>query len=215
MMNKVDAICGMDRAMMYEFSRQSVERLRSGLRFRLIMPLFFDLMNANVDKEVEKDMLIIKSAARAFSDGVDGESMNITELFKETTEVDRRFMEKLLRLPPLSICYGCIEDIRKKRIQLLVSTVYEILSRWLDSIPFREAVGRAYSQRDFEGLLKKMLHLYSLETRELSNSFKVPLAKELFTNAVFDTMEGVADRVAASFGRKIFEGGEDPCQDPT
>ncbi len=204
-MNKVDALCGMDRAMMYEFSRQSVERLRSGLRFRLIMPLFSDLMDANVDKEVEKDVLIIKSAARAFSDGVDGESMNITGLFRETTEVDRRFMEKLLRLPPLNICYGCIEDIRKKRIQLLVSTVYDILSQWLDSIPFRSAVRRAYSQLEFETLLNEMLHLYTLETRELSNSFKLPLAKELFTNTVFNTMECVAGSLAAAFGRKIYE----------
>jgi hypothetical protein len=212
-MNKVDALCGMDRAMMYEFSRQSVERLRNGLRFRLIMPLFSDLMDANVDKEVEKDVLIIKSAARAFGSGVDGESMNIAELFRETTEVDRRFMEKLLRLPPVSICYECIEDIRKKRIQLLVSTVYEILSQWLDSIPFRAAVKRAYSQQDFEALLNKMLHLYTLETRELSNSLNLPLARELFTNTVFNTMEIVADSVAAAFGRKVFEGGEDLCQD--
>jgi hypothetical protein len=208
-MNKVDILCGMDRDMMYEFSRQSVERLRSGLRFRLIMPLFSDLMDANVEKEVEKDVLIIKSAARAFSDGVDGESMNIAGLFRETIEVDRRFMEKLLRLPPLSICYGCIEDIRKKRIRLLVSTVYDILSQWLDSIPFRSAVKRAYSRQEFETLLNKMLHLYTLETRELSNSFKLPLAKELFTSAVFNTMEGVADSLAAAFGRKIYEGGED------
>jgi hypothetical protein len=195
--------------MMNEFSRQSVERLRSGLRFRLIMPLFSDLMDANVEKEVEKDVLIIKSAARAFSDGVDGESMNIAELFNETTEVDKRFMEKLLRLPPLSICYGCIEDIRKKRIKLLVSTVYDILSQWLDSIPFRSAVKRAYSQQEFEVRLNKMLHLYTLETRELSNSFKLPLAKELFTNTVFNTMEGVADSLAAAFGRKIYEAGKD------
>jgi hypothetical protein len=208
-MNKVDILCGMDRDMMNEFSRQSVERLRSGLRFRLIMPLFSDLMDANVEKEVEKDVLIIKSAARAFSDGVDGESMNIAELFNETTEVDKRFMEKLLRLPPLSICYGCIEDIRKKRIKLLVSTVYDILSQWLDSIPFRSAVKRAYSQQEFEVRLNKMLHLYTLETRELSNSFKLPLAKELFTNTVFNTMEGVADSLAAAFGRKIYEAGKD------
>jgi hypothetical protein len=208
-MNKVDILCGMDRDMMNEFSRQSVERLRSGLRFRLIMPLFSDLMDANVEKEVEKDVLIIKSAARSFSDGVDGESMNIAELFRETTEVDRRFMEKLLRLPPLSICYGCIEDIRKKRIKLLVSTVYDILSQWLDSIPFRSAVKRAYSQQEFEVRLNKMLHLYTLETRELSNSFKLPLAKELFTNTVFNTMEGVADSLAAVFGRKIYEVGKD------
>ncbi len=212
-MNKVDALCGMDRAMMHEFSRQSVERLRNGLRFRLIMPLFSDLMDANVDKEVEKDVLIIKSAARAFGSGVDGENMDIAELFRETTEVDRRFMEKLLRLPPVSICYGCIEDIRKKRIQLLVSTVYEILSQWLDSIPFRAAVKRAYSQQDFESLLNRMLHLYTLETRKLSNSFKVPLARELFTNTVFNTMEGVADSVAVAFSREIFEGGEDLCRD--
>jgi hypothetical protein len=208
-MNKVDILCGMDRDMMNEFSRQSVERLRSGLRFRLIMPLFSDLMDANVEKEVEKDVLIIKSAARAFSYGVDGESMNIAELFNETTEVDKRFMEKLLRLPPLSICYGCIEDIRKKRIKLLVSTVYDILSQWLDSIPFRSAVKRAYSQQEFEVRLNKMLHLYTLETRELSNSFKLPLAKELFTNTVFNTMEGVADSLAAAFGRKIYEAGKD------
>jgi hypothetical protein len=216
-MNKVDTLCGMDRAMMYEFSRRSVDLLRKGLRFRLILPLFSDLMDANVDKEVEKDVLVIRSAAGAFSSGVDEKSMEVAALFRETTEVDKKFVEKLLRLPAAvsmcfeCICYECIEEIRKKRIRLLISAVYAILSRWPDSISFREAAVNAYSQRDLEVLLREILHLYTLETRELSNSFRLPFAK-VFAEAVFNTMEGVADGVAAEFVGNIFAGGKDPCQ---
>ncbi len=220
-MNKVGILCRMDRAMMYEFSERSVNGLRSGLRFRLILPLISDLMGANVDKEVDKDALVIKSAANAFSSGVNEDNMNIADLFRETTEIDKRFVEKLFRLPAAMsagyecICYESIEDIRKKRIQLLVSAVYEILSRWLYSISFREAARRAYSQREFENLLRDILHLYSLETRELSNSFKLPLAKDLFGEAVFKAMEAVADGMAADFGGKLFVKGKDLCQDRT
>jgi hypothetical protein len=214
-MNRVGILCGMDRAMMHEFSRRSVGLLGNSLRFRLILPLFSDLMDANIDKEVEKDAIIITRAAVAFAAGIDERNMDVSALFEETTGVDKEFMEKLLKLPAAAsicyecICYDCIEDIRKRRIQILISAVYEILSRWPESVSFTEAAGKAYSQADFEVLLREILHLYSLETRELINSFRLPLPKEPFAKAVFNTMEGVAGGVATDFGRRIFTGGKD------
>jgi hypothetical protein len=217
-MNKVEALCGMDRAMMHEFSRRSVDLLRRGLRFKLILPLFSTLMDANVDKEVEKDVLVIRSAAAAFSSGVDEKSVEIAGLFRETTEVDKKFMEKLFGQPAAAdicfecICYECIEEIRKKRIRLLISAVYAILSRWPDSISFREAAVNAFSRQDLEALLREILHLYTLETRELSNSFKLPFAKGLFLETLFNTMEGIGASVATEFVGNIFTGVKDPCQ---
>lgn len=58
-MNKADILCGMDRKMMREFSRRSLERLMKSPAFKLALTLASGLMDANVGKEIEKDAIFL------------------------------------------------------------------------------------------------------------------------------------------------------------
>jgi hypothetical protein len=105
---------------------------------------------------------------------------------------------------PVEIDYESIKEIRMRRIKLMVSTIYEILEQWEEAGSFKGAVRKAFTHDNFKSFLMEDLHLYSLETRELSNSFMPPLAKELFAGIVFNTMAAVPAGIAGEISQKIF-----------
>ncbi len=212
-MDKVGVLCDKDKAMLDEFSKRVLQRI-SGRTLFLHLRFITDYLEANVRKEAEKDRVVITHAAAAFPSCAGDEALVVDTLFEETKTVDAAFV-KTLFIPSIAITvlYEDIADIRKKRIRLLLEAVYGLLAQWGDAASFEECVRKAYSKQRFKEDLSEMLHLYSLEIRNLNNSIKfLPPFKgavNFFADALFDAMQGASTDLVRDCGKKIF-GGDGP-----
>jgi hypothetical protein len=176
-------------------------------------------LEANIKKETDKDRLIIEHAAEALAAGKEPGDVDIEELFEKTKIVDRAFVRRLL-IPSFSIQvrYEDIADIRKKRIARLSTTAGEVLRSWKDSSTFPEVVRTTYSEPQFSEILRDILHLYNLETRNLTDSinFFSPFNRAIsaFAENVFDTMEIVSAAMVEECAAKLYRG-ECACTERT
>jgi hypothetical protein len=208
-MDRVGVLCGKDRAMLYEFSRRSLDRL-GGRAFHVdSLPFFSVYYEANVKKEAEKDRLIIEEAARSFESGSPACELDLEDLFEKTKAVDRAFLSGL-PLPSFSLTvrYGDIADIRIRRIWLLSQTVYGLLEKWRDSASFADAARSAYSESEFRNIVMDILRLYSQETRMLSRSVKLPPPlggiMTSLSELLFQAMEEVAEDIAGAYVDELY-----------
>jgi hypothetical protein len=177
-----------------------------------------DFLEENVLKEIEKDELIIKDTATVFDDGNDVDKVDVDGIFEKTKDIDKEFVNKVSILPLLiDIRYDDIKDIRKKRIQIMSQTVFDLLSHWEDSTPFVSIIRGAYTEEHFKEIISEILRLYSLETRTLSNSVKLlppaNVAKYFFTTTIFNTMEEIIEGLAYDFTEKVFGNISSQCHD--
>lgn len=176
-------------------------------------------MDANVQKEVEKDRLIIEYAATDFQKGTRREDVNLDAIFEKTKGIDRGFIEKISILPvSIEINYTLIKDIRQKRVRCIVSTVFDLLSRWEDSAPFADVVKKTYTETGFKEIIKEILHLYTIETRMINRAIQflppINMVKEVFVENIISIMEEEKEEMADDLAKKFFRDGL-PCQDLT
>lgn len=208
-MDRVKILCNKDRVLMKEFSRRCIDDLRDHLIFKVFFTLFRGFMDANVQKETDKDRLIIEHAASAFLAGKDFGDADVDGMFEKTKGVDREFIKKISTLPlSIDVRYTDIGDIRKKRIRVLSRMVVELLNNWNDPIPFIDVVKKTYTDSQFNGIIKDMLHLYNLETIKLTGSIRLlypaDIAKGLFTDALFNMMEQIREVTAREFTKRVY-----------
>jgi len=207
--SKVGVLCDKDREMMLEFSRLCVGRLNNHLPLRLFLSLFQHFLNDNVQKEIEKDRLIMEHAAASFEWGKVRADMDVTEVFEMTKKVDHEFIKKMSNpLFSIEVRYDDFAETRKKRIVALVSMVFDLLCNWQDALPFADNVKSTFGEKVYREALGEILHLYNIETRLLSNSitFHGPAGKvkDLFAEKLFAIMEKTAGEIAVIYTRKIY-----------
>ncbi len=217
-MDKVNLICSKNTTMMHEFSKRCILSLKTHFMFKMFFSFIQDFLEENVLKEIEKDELIIKDTATVFDDGNDVDKVDVDSIFEKTKDIDKEFVNKVSILPLLiDIRYDDIMDIRKKRIQIMSRTVFDLLSHWKDSTPFVSIIRGAYTEEHFKEIIGELLHLYSLETRTLSNSVKllppVNIAKKIFTTTIFNTMEGIIEGLASDCTKNVFGNIRPLCHD--
>ncbi len=217
-MDKANLICRKNTTMMHEFSKRCISSFKTHFMFKMFFSLIQDFLEENVLKEIEKDELIIKDTATVFDDGNDVDKVDVDGIFEKTKDIDKEFVNKVSILPLLiDIRYDDIKDIRKKRIQIMSRTVFDLLSHWKDSTPFVNTVRNTYTEQHFKKIISEILHLYSLETRTLSNSVKllppVNIAKKIFTTTIFNTMEETIDGLAFDYTKKVFGNKRPLCHD--
>ena len=168
-------------------------------------------LESNINKEADKDRLIIEHAAEALASGKEPGDVDIDEIFEKTKAIDQAFVRRLL-IPSFSvkIRYEDIADIRKKRIALLSATTGEVLRKWEGSSSFSAAVRNTYTESRFREIFLEVLHLYNLETRNLTNSIKFfsPFNRAIgaFAVTMFETMEAVAAVMVEEYADKVFRG---------
>jgi len=207
--DKVGVLCEKDRAMLAEFSRQSLDRASGHARVLLSLPFFSAYYDANVRKEVDKDRLIIEEAARAFEAGRPVCDLDLEDIFEKTKTVDKAFVDNLL-IPSLSLIvqYGDIADIRIQRIRRIARAVYDLLEKWPDTAAFDDVVRSVYRENDFKELIRDILRLYNQETMMLSHSIKLlpPLNRAMssFSETLFQAMEETATVMADACAHKLF-----------
>ena len=208
-MDKADILCEEDARLIHEFSRRSVERLFNRPLLSLAVPFIAAYMDANVQKEIDKDRLIIQYAAMMYEAGRDVASVDLEMLFEKTRETDKAFVNKI-SLPGL-VMHIREEDfahIRKQRIKCICNAVQDCLQRWEGAESFTESIRRTYSEDRFKETITGILRLYSLETRLLSNSitFLPPFNKamDMFFETMYEAMEDVTEDLTKTCCRKIY-----------
>jgi hypothetical protein len=184
-------------------------RLTGGSFNDLPLPFVAEYMSANVRKEVEKDRLIIEHAIAAYEAGTCVDEQAVDDIFEMTKTVDRTFVKGLMiPLLIIKVRYEDIEDIRKKRIRLLLNAVFNMMKDWADSLSFETRIRQAYSEQEFHATMAEILHLYNQETRALSNSINFlnpfSMAIKFFAGTLFDAMEAAANELTTDCAAKMY-----------
>lgn len=207
-MDRVKRLCKMERFMLEEFSRRTTRALFKQMLFRFVFRPFQNFLNANVDKEVEKDRNIILHAAGLVQTGTYPTQQDIQHLLDLARDIDQAFLKQIISPVKLTIEYPLIEPIRKQRIQLLLNESHRLLRQWQQTGSLRKALAVKYDEQQFRKLLYDILHLYSLETRLLSHATHLPgilaFARDSLSQTVYVTMEAVAHQLAEELAAVCF-----------
>jgi hypothetical protein len=217
-MNELDMLVNKNNEMMHEFSSRCIACIEGNGPLRFLLAPFYRILDANVEKEADKDRLIIECAVAAHQDGTDLRAVSLHDLFEKTRQVDAAFLQKV-SLPPLltDVRYQDFVDIRKKRIGVLFGTVCDLMKNWKEHHSFSETVRKTYSPEHFRNIIIDILKLYRLETMIVAASIKLPFparkAKDRIEPKLFAIMELTAEGIAAEYTEKIFAVVETSCRD--
>lgn len=142
------------------------------------------LLAANVEKEVRKDALAIRS------------EHEIEKLLRHAREIDREFVARLERFPlvRLHIRYEEIEPIRRRRMERLLAAASALAQAPWRGI--RPAARARYSRDEFETLLGEHLRLYAREVHALSRAVRLGALVAPLRARLLKTMEAQADLLA-------------------
>lgn len=212
-MDRLFTLWAFDRDLLSRFSERSVELLTGRSPIMFTASLTTAYLRQNVEKEIEKDRLIVEQAIISFDAGRFLSISDVDALFEQTKEVDREFIRQLV-LPSVCIAvrYDDIEETRKRRILYLARFVENLLMAWPADASLPEVFRLRYSSARFRDILKEYLGLYCLETKHLANSIKFlhPFnrAMDLFMEELLETMEQAAHQIAQSFADRIYNDGE-------
>ena len=197
--------------MMRQFSDRAVQALGRHRPIRLVMPLFQKLMGANLEKELEKDRLVIEAACEVFDAGGTVVDVDTDVLFERTKLIDRRFVEGLSGLPiSLRLDYRQIRPVRIRRIEHLLAFVYQLCREWRPDGGLGRAARMNYTPADFQRIVAETLSLYAQETSLICESANLRgparIAGRLVTERVRGAMEGVRDDIARDIRAQVFDG---------
>ena len=208
-MERPHVLASLNGRVLVAYSRDTVSALRGMLPLRLLLPHLEPLLAANVEKEVRKDVLVIRRASELAASGARVSSDAVIQLMDATKLIDRDFVDRVRALPVrVVIPYEQIAPIRMQRIECLMECACRVFSNWHRGVRLRAALHAAYPQADFEHRLYRILQLYALETRALSRVVRLPALlvplREQAGASVVRAMENVAARLAADVARSVY-----------
>ena len=208
-MDKVKLLCAIDRYMLEEFSRRTMQGVRQHTLFRLMLGPLHAFLDLNVNKEVEKDRHVILHAASLVESDKFPTRQDTQHLLELARDIDRAFLRQAGIFPvDLDIRYQEIEPIRQQRMQSLLTESHQLFREWQTKSSLRKAMAALYDAPQFAKLLFDILHLYSLETKLLSHAVRLPgvlaIARESMAQTVYVVMETVARQLAEELSIRIF-----------
>jgi hypothetical protein len=190
--------------MMREFSQRTIDRLSQNRLFKLLLPTFKSFLSININKEIEKNRYAIYQSAEAQKNGRQLDDSDTELLLKKAREIDEEFLRKASSLSPaINIRYDVIEQVRKKRIERLLQSSYQILNKWQDTPRIRVVIASIFDRKQFHLLLRDILSLYIDETKILSNSVKIPHALFFVRDSVLQTIHSVMAEVAEELASEL------------
>jgi len=190
--------------MMREFSQRTTDRLSRNRLFKLLLPTFKSFLTININKEIEKNRCAIYQSARAQKNGRRPDDSDTKLLLKKAREIDEEFLRKANSLSSaINIRYDAIEQVRKKRIERLLQSSYQILNKWQDTPRIRVVIASIFDRKQFHILLRDILSLYIDETKILSNSVKIPHALFFVRDSVLQTIHSVMEEVAEELASEL------------
>lgn len=208
-MDKLKLLSEEYSSLMRNFSSRTISSLRHQTFFRMLIPALSRFLDENVEKEIRKDSLAIGLIFDAYRLEKKVSKSEFDSIIEKTKKIDQEFLQKTRSLPlSLTISYEQIEELRKKRMELIAKFVCTVLNHWIDEEPLYSALRLAYKKEELKKIIFKILHLYTLETKILSASVKLPLflkgAGNSLSGILYETMEAVARELAEEWSSKVF-----------
>lgn len=199
----------MNRRLLGEFSRRTVDALRSALPLRAGLPPLEQFLALNVAKEVRKDALVIRRAAEAPTAPGRPARETLLELLQSAREIDRQFLARVVRFPiGIDIPYQEIDPVRLRRMERLFAAAQSVLAAWPQGQEPRQALRAAFAREELERLLRDILGLYAQETLALSRGVRLPAllrpVRELAMRRLVGVMDSIARRLAAEAARAVY-----------
>jgi hypothetical protein len=186
------------------FSRRTVRRMRAVLPLRIALPHIETILALNVDKEVQKDALVIRCSADALAEGSPPGPERLQQLFEETKAIERAFLGRIGSFPVgIVIRYDEVGPVRMRRIAQLSSMAYRILDAWDDASGLRAALRTAYAQPEFERELRDILQLYALETNAVSHAVRLPALLAPLRRRLADGLTDMMNESALGLARDL------------
>ena len=191
------------------YSRRTTTALREALPLRLAMPHLEPVLALNVDKEVQKDRLVILRAGELATELAPGWHELLPQLLQATKDIDRMFLARIGRFPvEIVIRYDEITPIRSRRIKLLYDAARKTLASDNSGHRLRSALCTTFTRDEFTQLLYELFRLYGEETRSLSRSVRLPgplvPLRELIAHELLNVMLGVARPLAQELAAVLY-----------
>jgi hypothetical protein len=182
-------------ALLREFSRRTVARLRAALPLRVALPHLERFLAENVAKEVRKDTLLIERAAESLAAGRAPGADDVRALLEAARGFDREFLAHTGRFPlRIEIPYAHIEPLRERRIRHSLELAQRVLGLWREGRKVRMAP-------EFQAGLDEVLALYCEETIALSRGVHLPALlvplRERLASALARVMREIASDIAS------------------
>ncbi len=203
------ALTEFDRTLLREYSVRTLHALERHRSIRLVMPLFQKIMWANVDKEFDKDRMVIETGVTAAASGASPADVDTDALFGRTRDVDRTFIQKLSGLPvTLDLHYERIRPVRIRRIERLLEFVFKVCRGWQPTGGMTLTVRTSFEPDELQEALSELLHLYAQETRFVCDGARLRgparLVGRILSDRVAQAMQSVKDNVAEDVRRRIY-----------
>ena len=200
-MNPAHSLARLNGRILDAYSRRTTTALRAALPLRLALPHLEPVLALNVEKEVQKDRLVILRACELIPAGPPDWNEVLPQLLQATREIDRRFLSRLGAFPvDIVIRYEEIAPVRARRMKLLFDAALKILAARNRGLNLRRALSTNYSREDLALLLGQLFRLYAEEVRSLSRSVRLPALlvplRELIARELLDGMLRVAQPLA-------------------
>jgi hypothetical protein len=198
----------LNRRLLGEFSRRTVEALRAALPLGAGLPQLERFLAANVAKEVRKDALVIGRAAETLGAPARPARETLASLLQSAKEIDRQFLQRVVRFPVgIDIPYREIDPVRLRRMERLFAAAQSVLAGWPQGQGPRQALRAAFAREELERLLAEILGLYAQETLALSRGVRLPAllrpVRELAMRRLVAIMDSIARRLAAEAARTV------------
>ncbi len=191
------------------YSRRTTTALRAALPLRLALPHLEPVLALNVDKEVQKDTLVILRAGELTTEVPPDWNELLPHLLQATKDIDRLFLARVGRFPvEIVIRYDEIAPIRTRRIKLLYDAARKALASENSGRRLRNAMRASFTRDEFAQLLYELFRLYAEETRCLSRSVRLPgplvPLRELIAHELLNVMLGVARPLAQELAAVLY-----------
>ncbi|MCF8198180.1 MAG: hypothetical protein K9J42_05395 [Sulfuritalea sp.] len=209
MVLRVQTLARLNGRVLNVYSRRTTTALRAALPLRLALPHLEPVLALNVEKEIEKDSLVIQRSAELTAQIPQDWNDIQPQLVQATKLIDKEFLARIDRFPiDIVIRYEEIVPIRARRMKLLFEAAQKILARRERPTPLRKALQESFSQGEFAQVLYELFRLYAEETRSLSRSVRLPgplaLLRELIAQELLNVMLRVARPLASEIAALAF-----------
>lgn len=216
-MDRPGTLAGLNRRILEDYSRRTVDALRAVLPLRVALPHLEPVLARNVAKETQKDALVIRRAGETVAAARHPDREVLSGLLDATKEIDRTFLAQVGRLPiGIVVPYHEIAPIRMQRIERLFAAASRIVGAWHRGRGLRAVLQESYPRAEFERLLWDLLRLYAVETRVLSRSVQLPVLvvplREHIAQRLYETMSNIARGLAGELTFMVF--GKNPLRGP-
>lgn len=191
--------------MLEEFSRRTIARLRSALPLRIVLPRLEPFLEQNLEKEIRKERAIIERAAASVASGVPPGADAGRAVLAEMKRIDREFLHEVRRFPVrIDVPYARIDPLRLQRVEQGLEIAFRVMQAWRGGHKMRSA----FSKRELEVRLHKLLELYARETQALAWCVRLPAPleplRERLARALLDAMSAVAQSLTREAGAAIY-----------